>query len=197
MQEDYQAREQKLWQISEKILLKIWKDRVSSIERDYEGKGLSYENEFIEEMHKLLMRWEERYGCQNKNLKYIIISPLNSGVITRSYEMQVALFDEKLYADENPMCFYWVPEFLYKDVERDMNRYEEEASKEIIRLRKYEVNEIRRRYVLCHAYISMFFLDKAVKRLTELPVWERLRSEDIKILYGTYMEKMVEIGREG
>ena len=50
---------------------------------------------------------------------------------------------------------------------------------------------------MCHAYISMFFLDKAVKRLTELPVWERLRSEDIKILYGTYMEKMVEIGREG
>ena len=95
MQEDYQSREQKLWQISEKILLKIWKDRVSSIERDYEDNGLSYENEFIEEMHKLLTRWEERYGCQNKNLKYIIISPLNSGVITRSYEMQVALFEDR------------------------------------------------------------------------------------------------------
>ena len=174
MQEDYQAREQKLWQISEKILLKIWKDRVSSIERDYEDNGLSYENEFIEEMHKLLTRWEERYGCQNKNLKYIIISPLNSGVITRSYEMQVALFDERLYADENPMCFYWVPEFLYKEVERDMNRYEEEASKEIIRLRKYEVNEIRRRYVLCHAYISMFFLVLHPVSNNTLLCWKKL-----------------------
>lgn len=196
MQEDYYTREQKLRQISEKILLNIWKDRVKSVEKDYKVNGMNYENNFIAKVEKLLLRWEEVHTTHDKDLKYIVISPLSSGVITQTYEMQVSLFDEKIYADENPLCFYWTPEFLYKEVDRDMNRYEEQASKEIIRLRKDEVNEIRRRYVLCHSYILMFFMDKATKRLMELSVWQRVAGEDIKILYGTYMEKMVEIGKE-
>lgn len=195
MSAEYNKREQQLYQISEKILINIWKDRLISIENDYKENGLYYENDFCEKMEKLLLQWEDVHKFQNKNLKFIIISPLNSGVITKSYEMQVALFGEELYADENPLCFYWIPKFIYNDVETDMNLYQEKASKKIIRLRKDEVSEIRRRYVLCHAYISMFFIDKVIKKLAELSVWTRV-GKDTKILYGTYMEKMVEIGRE-
>lgn len=189
-------REALLCQSAEKILLEIWKDRVPLIEQDYKMKGEAYEQEFCERMERLLQQWAKLYQTETKELKYVIVTPLGSGVITKSYEIQVALFGKELYLDENPMCFYWTPHFLYKDVEKDMERYKKEACKEIVRLMDGEVDEIRRRYVLCHAYAAMHFMDKVMKKVVKLPGWEAVGREDTRILYGTYMEQMVEITKE-
>lgn len=195
MKREYSDREVRLCQVSKKVLTQIWKERLAVIEEDYRTNSVKYEEDFNGKMEKLLLQWENMYEAA-KDLKYIVISPLNSSVITKTYELQIALFGEELYADVNPLCFYWVPEFIYRDVEKDMNLYKEKVSREIIRIRKDEVNEMRRRYVLCHAYISMYLMDKMMKKAAELPVFKRISKEDTKILYGTYMEQMAEIRKE-
>lgn len=195
MPEKYEQREQLLYQVSEKVMSEIWKKRLTVIKLDYEENHGRYDKEIIMKIERLLSQWENIYGNQTRTLQYLIISPLNSGVITESYEFQIAVFNRDLYLNENPMCFYWTPEFIYKDVKTDMLTFREMASKEIIRLREDEVNEMRRRYVLCHAYIAMFYMDEIMRKVSELPTWKKVALEDVKMLYGTYMEKMIEIGK--
>lgn len=194
MPEETIQREQLLQEVSTRILTEIWKKRVKTIEKDYEANHMQYDQEIIEKIEKLLLCWENIHDGQTGELKYFIISPLSSGVITQSYELQIALFDQNLYNNENPLCLYWTPQFIFKDIEEDMDIYKEMASKEIIRLRKDEVYEVRRRYALCHAYVSMLYLDVIIRKVYNLPVWKKVVGENIKVLYGTYMEQMAEIG---
>lgn len=194
MAEEYDEREQQLYRTARKILSDIWKNRLVVIKSDYEANSMQYDRDILDQMKNLLLRWDGIYSNPAGTLKYVIISPLSSGVITKSYELQIALFDQDLYLNENPLCFYWTPGFIYRDVDKDIEAYRKIASQEMIRLRKDEVNEVRRRYVLCHAYISMFYMDKIISKIFEMPVWKKVASEDVKVLYGTYMEQMVELG---
>lgn len=194
MPEEYDEREQQLFQGARRVLSDIWKNRLTAIQSDYEANFAQYDRDIIDQMENLLQRWENTYSNPTGALKYVIISPLSSGVITRSYELQIALFNQDLYINENPLCFYWTPEFIYKDVEKDMAVYRKTAAKEIIRLREDEVNEVRRRYVLCHAYICMFYMDKIIREIFETPIWKKVAADDVQVLYGTYMEQMVELG---
>jgi hypothetical protein len=109
---------------------------------------------------------------------------------------QTALFDREPFVEENPLCFYWTPKFIYQDMEADVQDFREMVSRDMIRLREDEVEEIRRKYALCHAYTTMLFLDGIFKEIKKLPFWKRIAGRDVKVLYGTYMEKMVEIGKE-
>ncbi len=195
MEKEPSQREQQLEQVSLKVFDEIWQKRIVNIKKDYEINRRQYDNEIIEIMHNLLLSWEHLYKDQEKNLKYVIISPLSSGVITRSYELQIALFDQELYVEENPLCAYWTPKFIYKDMEEDMALCREKVSKEIIRIREDEVYEMHRRYALCHAYAVMFYMDEIMWKVYELPVWLKIAVQDVKIMYGTYMERMMEIGK--
>lgn len=194
MPEEYDEREQQLYQTARKILSDIWKNRLTVIQSDYEANCAQYDKDIMDKLENLLLRWDGIYSNSAGTLKYVIISPLSSGVITKSYELQIALFDQDLYLNENPLCFYWTPEFIYRDVDKDIEAYRKTASQEMIRLRKDEVNEVRRRYVLCHAYISMFYMDKIIREIFKMSIWKKVVSEDAKVLYGTYMEQMVELG---
>lgn len=195
MSENKVGREQKIRRTAEKVLLEIWKKRTESIREDYEKNHERYDREIMTGIDTLLTRWETVCREQPENLKYVIISPLKSGVVTRSYDYQFALFGQELFVDENPLCFYWSPEFIYRDVDADMTAFHRQASKEIIRLRKDEIDDIRCRYVLCHEYASLQYLDKIIKRMNEFPVWAKLVTEDVSVLYGVYMEQMLEISK--
>lgn len=140
MWEENDQREQQLAQISAKAFAEIWQKRILSIKKDYETNQQKYDQEIIDIMENLLLGWEQLYDGQTKDLHYVIISSLNSGVITRSYEL-------------------------------------------------------RRFYALYPAYITMFYMDKIMQRVYELPVWSKIAAQDIRIMYGTYMERMVEISK--
>lgn len=194
MSEGISQREQKLLEVSTKVLMELWKKRLDVIKKDYEAGRELYDQEIIGKMNDLLERWQKEHGGRAGELKYVIISPLGSGVITGSYELQIALFDQNLYNEEDPLCLYWTPKFIFKDVEEDMAAYKKMAAKEIIRLREDEVYEIRRKYALCHAYVSMLYMDRITRRVFELPAWKEPAGADTKVLYGTYMEQMMELG---
>lgn len=139
MSEGISQREQKLLEVSTKVLMELWKKRLDVIKKDYEAGRELYDQEIIGKMNDLLERWQKEHGGRAGELKYVIISPLGSGVITGSYELQIALFDQNLYNEEDPLCLYWTPKFIFKDVEEDMAAYKKMAAKEIIRLREDEV----------------------------------------------------------
>ncbi len=194
MAEENDQREQLLKEVSARVFAGIWEKRMAVIRQDYTANQTEYDQEIISIIENLLLRWKQLYDGETKDLKYIIISPLSSGVITKSYEFEIALFDRNLYLEENPLCAYWTPEFIFKDMEEDISVYKQMAAKEMIRLREDEVYEMRRRYALCHAYVTMFYMDAVIRNVHTLPVWRETAKEDVRVMYGTYMEKMVELG---
>ena len=177
MSEGISQREQKLLEVSTKVLMELWKKRLDVIKKDYEAGRELYDQEIIGKMNDLLVRWQKEHGGR-----------------AGGYELQIALFDQNLYNEEDPLCLYWTPKFIFKDVEEDMAAYKKMAAKEIIRLREDEVYEIRRKYALCHAYVSMLYMDRITRRVFELPAWKETAGADTKVLYGTYMEQMMELG---
>ncbi len=196
MSEDYDSeRRQALYQSSAKALGIIWKRRWQVLKKELGSDTDGSAADFVLKMEALLRQWEDGYIRDKRKLQYVAISPLSSGVITGSYEFQTALFDGEPYVEENPLCFYWTPEFIYRDIGADMQDFRDMVSGDVIRLREDEVEEMRRKYVFCHAYASMFFLDRIFKEIKKLPFWQRTAGTDVKVLYGTYMEKMVEIGK--
>lgn len=195
MPEGTEQREHLLLEVSRKVLAGIWKKRVDVIKSDYEANHEQYDQDIIDKIVSLLSEWENIHGGRRGELKYVIISPLGSGVITRSYELQIALFGQDLYNDENPLCLYWTPEFIFRDIEEDMAVYRKMAAREIIRLRGDEVYEMHRKYALCHAYISMLYMDEVMRKVHGLSAWGKAADGSTRVLYGTYMEQMVEIGK--
>jgi hypothetical protein len=197
MSEDFNSqRRQKLYQSSARALGAIWERRWQILKMGMYSDIDGSVADFILKMEDMLLRWEGIHIPERGKLRYVAISPLSSGIITRSYECQTALFDREPFVEENPLCFYWTPKFIYQDMEADMQDFREMVSRDMIRLREDEVEEIRRKYALCHAYTTMLFLDGIFKEIKKLPFWKRIAGRDAKVLYGTYMEKMVEIGKE-
>ena len=50
---------------------------------------------------------------RKKEIQYILISMLNSSIVTKSYEYEMAFYDNRFYLDENPICLYFKLKFLF------------------------------------------------------------------------------------
>ena len=84
----------------------------------------------------------------NKKINYVILSPLESSIITKSYELMVAVYDENMYLDQSPVRRYWKPDFLFQYIEEDFGALMSYLHKKVIRLKDFETAEVRRMYVL-------------------------------------------------
>lgn len=159
---------------------------------------LAHKNEIWEQYEQKLRDGLEECEKQDQKVQYIVVSLLDSSLLTKSYEMQITFFDERTYLDEDPVCRYWCPDFLFKSVDEDMAFFRKKASQKVIRLKEYETDDILKRYVLNY-YCQVFIL---IQNITS-EVIERLyldygcMSECIQVLFGRYMDKPILIYQKG
>ena len=126
---------------------------------------------------------------KKKQVKYIIFSVLESSILTKSYDLQIAFLDKRMYLDDNPVYSYWLPTFIFEQIEQDMRDYLKWASQTIIRIKDYEVEKIRSQYVLNH-YFQVFTLLKFL--IPQLMDQGNKYSADFRnsvFLFGKYMER--------
>lgn len=134
--------------------------------------------------------------CQKdqKKLGYISISVLESSLITKKYELQIAFCDKNLYADNLPIDEYWAPAFLYQNLESDIKEMEDLLRKRIIRLRPYEVYELSLKYATNFYVCNGFIIRNMAPEIARLPIFHEISKESqVKILFGKYMEKKMEL----
>ena len=62
MSEGISQREQKLLEVSTKVLMELWKKRLDVIKKDYEAGRELYDQEIIGKMNDLLVRWQKEHG---------------------------------------------------------------------------------------------------------------------------------------
>lgn len=138
--------------------------------------------------------------CQErgKRIKYIIVSILESSILTQSYEMQIAFSDERMYLDEFPVYKYWKPPFIFSKVEEDICCLKKKASEKVARIKEYELAPIRKKYLFNHYFQVMLLLQWVLPDVfAHDAVQYSCLDEDTKVLYGKYMENAMVIYQSG
>lgn len=133
-----------------------------------------------------------------KKVNYIILSILFSSSLTKSYEIQIGFYDDRLQLDDAPVCEYWSPAFIFEFIEEDMEFFKRMAARKIPRIKEYELEGIRNTYIWNHYFLVMLLL----RELIPAPVEEicqkfNVLDEKVKVILGRYMEKGILIYQKG
>ena len=179
-------RDKQLEEIAKEYLQQRYSVVLQEIERYYQ----SQKGEIMEQLACKLRKGLEDCKKKNKSVIYIIFSILESSILTKSYELQIALCDERLYLDENAVYVYWTPSFLFEHVEEDMLLFHKKASQTVIRIREYEVERVRKQYVVNHYFqVSVLLRDMIPAILSYEKADCAVLGPTTSILFGKYMER--------
>ncbi len=190
------------WEEIEKKAYPILEERIKKNTDEIMNYYLQHEVEIQTEFIKTIFQGLKESKKRKKEIQYILISMLNSSIVTKSYEYEMAFYDKRFYLDENPICLYFKLKFLFDFFEEDMKDLKKKLEGCVIRLQEYEVNEIGKEYVLNYYALGTVLLKQMVEQsflvLGEMKeeVVSSL-SNDVVILFGRYMEKPMKLwGRE-
>lgn len=122
-------------------------------------------------------------------INYLSISYLHSSVVTGSGEFHLALYDERLYFDDDPVYLYWSPSFLWAQYKKDMEKIEHALKDKIFRLKPYELAAVKSEYAgryfeICHKMIA----DYMPIIIAELENSALVISPDFTVTYGGYRD---------
>lgn len=172
-------RFQEINQISESFLTDLLEKRRRKVEELYIREQRAWRYKFYNEVIPFIEGKEEQ-------LINLVISCLNSSMVTGDNTYQISLYNENIYVDPFPECIYYVPEFLFVDIQKDNEEIKEFLHKHFIRLMEFEVEEVRRKYMK-KVYLSG--KDYFIKLLPEDG------KNNIRVWFGEYMKSAEYIGR--
>lgn len=131
-----------------------------------------------------------------KEIRYIMISSLFSSAITRSYEYQIAFCNEDWYLDPIESCFYWTPNFIFNEIDKDIEEFAFSIRNKIPGPKNYELNEIRKLYIEQIHILSGLFFENVFPLALEGSGFRRLAIADqVDIYFGIYMDRSVQIAQ--
>jgi len=172
-------RMKEIREASEDFLKEMVSKRTDRAGCSFEKAQRAWTGMFWEKMQELLNRREE--GEQN-----LVISYLNSSIVTRSNAYRIALYDSELYVDPFPPCVYYTPEFLFTGMEEDEEHIRKFLKSRFIRLTDPETEEIRRCYVKQVYHEARPFFAGLIKGHNEY---------NIDVWFGEYMKNADYTGR--
>lgn len=157
-----------------------------------------HKKDIMEQFIRAVQNGLEKCEIQKKAIKYIVFSVLESSILTKSYDLQIAFYDEKMYLDEEPVYSYWIPSFLFERLDDDMRAYRKQASRMVIRIQEYEIEQITKKYVINHYFQVFLLLKGMVHDVLEGQILHYpCIAEDMIVLFGRYMENLVPLYKCG
>ena len=129
-------------------------------------------------------------------IQYIIFSYLQGASLKETIEIKIDLFDEFFYLDMEECTGYFTPGIMQAQYMLDIEKLHREAEKNFIRLQMWELRELEIKYATYYKHICGRMLESMSDLIMEtLLAGEIALTEDIKLLYGEYMDKTVDITR--
>lgn len=186
-------RMEKLEKIAAETLGKQFEESTKLVQEYYQMHEAEIQQVFRTKMHQGFKSCQE----MGKKIYYIIFSVLESSNLIRSYEIQIAFYSEKMYLEDSPVYVYWSPAFLFTRVEEDMQFYRKSASHKVIRIKEYELDTIRKQYILNHYFQVLLLLMELLPAVLEEGRKYDCMAKETEILFGRYMEKPLLIYQTG
>ncbi len=132
----------------------------------------------------------KRRGSPEKAEALYLCRLLSSGY-TESYESVLGLGGSLLFLDKRRSETYWCPEYLYKDLESDMEEVKKRLKKKFIRIEEYELLYLKQRLleddweILEACFLELVSSAAPVLRESGLKT-----GAELKVMSGSYMEQL-------
>lgn len=186
-------RAEQFVKVAEKYFETRFKGSQETIYRDFTVRRMEVYQNFANVVHEGIMQCQQK----SKKVKYIIISILESSTLTKSYDLQVAFYSEKIYADDMPIYVYWKPMLAFTKLEEDLAFFKQKVSEKAIRVRDYEMDLIREKYLINHYFFILLFLLQIIPDLFVSDEHCSSIKDDLQVMFGRYMEKTILIYQSG
>lgn len=189
-------RTKELSETAKEVLTPRYLSNLISIQSYYQTYQGSIFQELIKSLRKLMLTVKEQQNCGVKGtIQYAVISYLYSSIITKSYDFQISFYDDLLYLDPIESCIYWCPNFIFRYIDEDICFLKKALQATFIRIRDYEIDDIRRRYV--EEYLTLaasLFQNNIVEILKACNIDELKLDDEVQILFGGYIDNLLKIG---
>lgn len=187
-------RIQQIEKIVKEYLKDVYEESSKVIRKEYLDREIQICQNLADTMHSGLV------GCEQmgKKVNYIIISVLESSILTNSYDLQIAFYDKNMYLDKAPMYVYWKPMLFFSKIEDDMRIFKRKVAERLVRVKDYEMDFIKRKYLINHYFQVFLFLRKEIPNVIERECKKVNCLEDkFLVLFGRYMEKPILLYQKG
>ena len=121
------------------------------------------------------------------NSEGIIITYLRSSYITESHRFKLAIYTEEPFVDDPIYHTYLNMSVLYQETNQQLEAFTKKLNPKFYRILPYEVEEIRRHYILQLYQNSHLFLEQALEGMTN-------EDPTIPIYFGEEMGSLQKIG---
>lgn len=165
------------------------KSKSLDIGKKIEEKETEIKEKFLDKIDKLF----KKAILEEKEIKYFLISPLESTLLTESYEVQLSLYTEEFYLQDEEYIEYFKIPFVFDDIDEEMKVFEKKVKENFSVVLDYEIKELRYSYIKGHKIFIMVFIAHFLKYIYELESFKNLKKEELKFLYGGYMDKITEL----
>lgn len=131
---------------------------------------------------------------QKDAVKYIHLSYLISGAITKKETLKIDFYDHRYYADLAEIDVFWDYQNLFSSLQANFTYLTNALKKQFTNVKTFEIEEL---YL---AYRTLMFpaLEQICKSLVENPaVWDALKpisANRLEILFGGYLSESNRIG---
>jgi len=126
------------------------------------------------------------------------VSYLYSSLFTGSGEFHLALYDERIYFDEDPTIIYWSPGFLFEQFNQDIEIIKEALAEQFARLKKYELDALKMEYAQHFFEIGhKMFADYSAVITSALEESALITTPDFTVTYGGYLDAAAIIWQGG
>ena len=126
----------------------------------------------------------------DKEVAYIVISFLNTGIMNSTIELKIDLYNSDILFDESPITRYY--EFHYFDeiIRKDMVDFKNYIESRMIRVKYQELCRYRRVCMIKYKSVMEECMQAYAELMTRLKSFLVMRkTTDIKIVYGELMCK--------
>lgn len=165
------------------------KEKGLKISIHIENNEEEIKNTFLEKVDKLFKKAIE----ENKEIQYFLISPLRSSIFTKSYEVTLSIYTEEFYLQKEKYMEYFKIPYIFENIDVEMEQFNIKIKNNFKNILKFELEEIKQKYIEEHKMIVMLIAVHFLKYIYELESFKNLKKKDLSFLYGEYMDRVIKL----
>lgn len=186
-------------QYSQKIMSYVFRKRMEDIGCKMEPYKDIMRTDFLNAFNHLLQEGIEaqQYNLLN-DVDKICIFFLKSSFLTKKYEYQITLYDERFYFERWTPTVYWVPSHLIKLMEEDIEQISSILKKEVIGIGYAELEQVRLSYVTNYNLLVLACCKNFINQIDENKYFKELgKGKEFHISFGGFMSNQLSIYEYG
>lgn len=182
-------RMEEIIKITDNFLPKMLEDNLLKIQNNFKRDPMIYLKEFFDCLQRLFVKTRKLQEEGKKSeVAVIYFSFLYSNVLLERNGFRVETLDKELFLDKSEVYEIWQPSNLFEYVEADMHKTQKLLSSAYIRIKKYELWELRNSYLLNYYMVAEKLIQEAVIHINKMESYRKMRKcKEVKIMLGEYM----------